>query len=480
MSKSESEKEPAPDTNEAAPTPPPQAPAGKRSARNFGRHVRLAFAHLFSVREDQAGYAEIDSNIREMVEFKGTRLWVLMFAIIVASIGLNVNSPAVVIGAMLISPLMGPLMGIGYGIGIYDFELIKKSFKSISIAVLISILSATLYFLITPLSEARSELLARTTPTLWDVMIALFGGLAGILATTRKEKSDVIPGVAIATALMPPLCTAGYGLATGHFSYFFGAFYLFFINMVFIALATVLFIGYLNPPHKRFVDEAMERKVRNYIVTLVLATMLPSVYLAYNMVTDVAFNSRARDFIKNELTFDTTLITQEKISPDSKTIDITLVGDTISKDQIATIEKHLKNYSLGNVRLIIHQSGDKKIDLASLKTDLLSDLYSTSLKTGEEKDKRIATLEGQLEKLKSDQIDGQSIAQEMRTQYPALQRLALAKAPLWTADGSSAESALVAYLVVSKPLSAADRKKITAWLKVRTKMEHVRLIVSRS
>jgi len=474
------EKEPKAEPAEEAEQKPPPKPQGKRSARSFGRHLRAAIAYQFSVRDDQAGYAEIDSNIREMVEFKGTRLWVLMFAIIVASIGLNVNSTAVIIGAMLISPLMGPIMGIGYGIGIYDFELIKKSFKSISIAAVISILSATLYFLITPLSEARSELLARTTPTLWDVMIALFGGLAGVLATTRKEKSDVIPGVAIATALMPPLCTAGYGLATGHFNYFFGAFYLFVINTVFIALATVLFISYLNPPHKRFVDEAMERKVRNYIVTLVLVTVLPSIYLAYNMVTDVAFKSRANDFIKNELVFENTLITHQTIDPNKRTIDITLLGEQLDKKQLASIQRHLKNYSLNNTKLIIHQSGDKKIDLASLKTNLLSELYSTSQKAGEEKEKRIQQLEGELAKLKAEQPDGQSIAQELRTQYPMLQKVVLAKAPVWLADGTTKETALLAYLMVNKPIRAVDRKKIVAWLKVRTKMEHVRLIVSNS
>lgn len=449
------------------------------STRTLGRQLRAVLARQFNVREDQAGYAEIDSNIREMVEFKGTNLWVLMFAIIIASIGLNVNSTAVIIGAMLISPLMGPIMGIGYGIGINDFDLIKKSFKSISLAVALSILSAMLYFLITPLSEARSELLARTTPTLWDVLIALFGGLAGILATTRKEKSNVIPGVAIATALMPPLCTAGYGLASGHLTYFFGAFYLFFINMVFIALATVLFIGYLNPPHKRFVDAAMERKVRNYIVTLVLVTVLPSIYLAYNMVTDVAFKSRANEFIRNELTFDNTLITHQTIAPDTHTIDITLVGDEIGKEQLAAIQKHLKNYKLENAKLVIHQSGDKKIDLASLKTNLLSELYSTSQKAGAEKDQRIQQLQDELAKARAEQPDGQSITRELRTQYPMLQQAVLAKAPVWRADGSSSETALFAYLVVSQPLSAAEQQKIVAWLKVRTKMERVRLIVAR-
>ena len=448
--------------------------------RTTVKQIRSALAHQFSVRSDQADFAEIDTNIRDMVEFKGTNLWVLMFAIMIASIGLNVNSTAVIIGAMLISPLMGPIMGIGYGVGINDFDLIKRSMKSIGLAVLISLLSATLYFLISPLSEARSELLARTTPTLWDVMIALFGGLAGILATTRKEKSNVIPGVAIATALMPPLCTAGYGLATGHLTYFFGAFYLFFINMVFIALATILFVGYLNPPHKQFVDAALERRVRNYIVALVMITVMPSVYLAYNMVTDIAFNSRAQNFITNELTFGNTLVTQQKLSPDTREIEVTFIGDEIGKEQIETIKSRLKNYKLENAKLVIHQSGDRKLDIASLKTSLLSELYGASQKTSEEKDKQIQELEKELLQVRADQPDTQSIARELQIQYPMLVNLGLAKTPVWNTSGKSAENMLIAYVVVSQSLSAGDQKKIIAWLKVRTKMERVRLFISRS
>ena len=449
------------------------------STRTIARQIRAVLAKQFSVRNDQAEHAEIDSNIRGMVEFKGTKLWVLMFAIIVASIGLNVNSAAVIIGAMLISPLMGPIMGIGYGIGINDFELIKKAFRNINLAVLFSLFSSTLYFLISPLSEASSELLARTTPTIWDVLIAFFGGMAGILASSRREKSNVIPGVAIATALMPPLCTAGYGLATGHLSYFFGAFYLFFVNMVFIALATVIFIRYLKTPHKQFVDAALERRVRNYIVALVLVTVIPSIYLAYDMVTDVAFNSRAHDFIKKEMAFDNTLVTQVNISPSTKEIEVSFIGDEITKEQLDAIEKHLKDYKLANVKLVVHQPSSKQIDIASLKTSLLKDLYSTRLKTSEEKDKRTQALENELAQIKADQPDSQSIARELRTQYPMLLRVALAKTPLWQADGNAAESALIAYLEVNKTISEADQKKIIAWLKIRTKTEHVRLLIRR-
>jgi uncharacterized hydrophobic protein (TIGR00271 family) len=451
------------------------------STRAIARQIRTILARQFKVKDDQASYAEIDSNIRSMVVLKGTGLWVLMFAIIIASIGLNVNSTAAIIGAMLISPLMGPIIGIGYGVGINDIDLIKQSFRSIGMAVLLSLSSATLYFLMSPLSEASSELLARTTPTIWDVLIAFFGGMAGILATTRREKSNVIPGVAIATALMPPLCTAGYGLASGHWAYFFGALYLFFINLVFIFLATVMFVGYIKLPHKKLVDEDTERRVRKYITVLVLITVVPSIYLAYNMVTDIAFKSRARDFIRNEMTFDKTVVTQEHIAAKTHEIDVTLVGDTISKEEIASIEKHLRNYGLDNAKLVMHQATERKIDIASLRTSLLSELYSASVKTNEEKDKRIQSLETELAKVKADQADGQSIARELRTQYPMLVGFALAKTPIWKADGSAAgETSLISYLAVSRPVSLAEQRKIIAWLKVRTKTENVKLIVSTS
>mgnify|MGYP000237540835 FL=1 len=203
-----------------------------------------------SLFENKADDSVIDERIRGDVEMRGANLWVLMFAIFIASIGLNVNSTAVIIGAMLISPLMGPIMGIGYGAGINDFSLLRKGFKNLAIATVIALTTSTLYFLISPLSSAQSELLARTTPTVWDVLIGFFGGLAGIVATTRKEKTNVIPGVAIATALMPPLCTAGFGLASGNMGYFFGAFYLYIINFVFIALSSFLIIRVFNITEK--------------------------------------------------------------------------------------------------------------------------------------------------------------------------------------------------------------------------------------
>jgi uncharacterized hydrophobic protein (TIGR00271 family) len=202
--------------------------------------IKNFISYRFNLHEDSEEQAETVESIKKNVEFRGANLWTLIFAIFVACIGLNVNSTAVIIGAMLISPLMGPIMGIGLGIGTNDFELVKKGLRNLTIATIISIIASSLYFTLTPLHEAQSELLARTSPSLWDVFIAALGGLAGIVAATRKEKSNVIPGVAIATALMPPLCTAGFGIATGNLYFFLGAIYLYFLNSVFMCVGTFL------------------------------------------------------------------------------------------------------------------------------------------------------------------------------------------------------------------------------------------------
>ncbi|MEG1405934.1 MAG: DUF389 domain-containing protein, partial [Alistipes sp.] len=205
------------------------SPSENRSNRRWLAGFREFMRGRFSLDEDKAQSEEVIASIEKGVVFRGVNLWVLIFATLIASLGLNVNSAAVIIGAMLISPIMGPIMGVGVAMGINDFDLLKKSLRNLTLMFIVAIVTSTLYFLLTPLADAGSELLARTVPTTYDVLIALFGGLAGIVAQSRKDRtSTVIPGVAIATALIPPLCTAGFGLATGQYRYFIGAFYLFF------------------------------------------------------------------------------------------------------------------------------------------------------------------------------------------------------------------------------------------------------------
>ncbi|MBN2659778.1 MAG: TIGR00341 family protein, partial [Tannerellaceae bacterium] len=282
--------------------------------RIFRGRVSDFFVRNFDVRQDKEDELETIESISKDVEFKGTTLWVLIFATFIASLGLNINSTAVIIGAMLISPLMGPIMGFGMGLGIWDFEMIKRAFRNFVTAVVFSVLTSAVYFLISPISEAQSELLARTQPTVYDVLIALFGGFAGIIASSTKSKGNVIPGVAIATALMPPLCTAGYGLATANPYYFFGAFYLFFINTVFISLATFIVVRFLKYPKKVFLDKQREKTVHRYVGVIVFFTLVPSLFLSYNLVRTTYFKDRVNRYIAKEIDFPNTQLLNKTIT----------------------------------------------------------------------------------------------------------------------------------------------------------------------
>ena len=250
---------------------------------------------------DLADAEQTIKGIQKDIEFRGFNLWILVFSIIICSIGLNVNSTAVVIGAMLISPLMGPIMGIGLGLGTNDASTFKTAMGNLGIAVGISILTSALYFAFSPINEASSELLSRTQPTLLDVVVALFGGLAGILAGSRKEKSNVIPGVAIATALMPPLCTAGYGLANGEWNFLMGGFYLFLINTALIALSTWLVVRYLRFPVLHYVEPALERRYKRLSALLFLALLGPSGYIFYDIVQESRENAALQLFVQNNM-----------------------------------------------------------------------------------------------------------------------------------------------------------------------------------
>ena len=361
-----------------------------------------AFLHgLFDLHEDKERETKTIDDIEKGVEFKGTNLWILIFAIIIASVGLNTNSAAVIIGAMLISPLMGPIMGIGLGAGINDFALIKKAFYNLSVAVAISILTSAVYFWTTPLHEAHSELLARTYPTVYDVLIAFFGGLAGIIAGSRKEKTNAIPGVAIATALMPPLCTAGYALAHLNWYYFFGAMYLFFINSVFISTATFLIVRWLKYPKRTFEDPSAESKVKRSIALFVIITIIPSVYLAYHLVEKTVFEQNSKAFIANEFSLGETEVINQLIEFDADTskITVTLYGRPLSNAEIEDIENEMADYGIDHAVLEVHQgynadSTDLKFEAMSskLKSDIIQDLYEQNKELIESKDNQIALL----------------------------------------------------------------------------------------
>lgn len=312
------------------------------------KQIRDFFVRNFDVRQEKEDELETIESIRKGIEFKGTNLWVLIFATFVASLGLNTNSTAVIIGAMLISPLMGPIMGFGLGLGISDFDLIKRSFRNFATATVFSVITSTLFFLISPISEAQSELLARTQPTVYDVLIAFFGGLAGIVASSTKSKGNVIPGVAIATALMPPLCTAGFGLASGNLYYFFGAFYLYFINTVFISLATYVVVRLLKYPKKVFLNKQREKIVTRYVGVIVFFTIVPSLFLSYNLIRASYFNDRVRTFVADELSFPNTQILSKTVTDtsDKKEVKVVLIGETVPETMIANARAKMPKYGL--------------------------------------------------------------------------------------------------------------------------------------
>ena len=313
------------------------------------------YFHYIDLSSEVEDFDKIHVEIKKGIVFKGTNLWILVFAIVIASVGLNMNSTAVIIGAMLISPLMGPINGIGYSIATYNIGLFKLALKNFAFAVITGLVTSTVYFALSPVSTAHSEILARTTPTIYDVLIALFGGLAGIVAISSKLKGNVIPGVAIATALMPPLCTAGYGLGTGQFYYFFGAFYLFTINTVFIAISSVIISQVLKFPIRTLVDPIRKKRVNQYIYVVIIATLLPSIYFGYLMVQNEKFSEKAIKFVKNITVFEGGYLLKNEINANKRTIRLVYGGNSLASKSRQTIKSQAKDFDLDTSKIIIVQ-----------------------------------------------------------------------------------------------------------------------------
>lgn len=435
------------------------------------------FVRNFDVRQEKEDELETIESIKKGIEFKGTNLWVLIFATFVASLGLNTNSTAVIIGAMLISPLMGPIMGFGLGLGISDFELIKRSFRNFATATVFSVITSTLYFLISPISEAQSELLARTQPTVYDVLIAFFGGLAGIVASSTKSKGNVIPGVAIATALMPPLCTAGYGLASGNLVYFLGAFYLYFINSVFISLATFIGVRVMHFQRKEFVDKAREKMVRKYIILIVVLTMCPAVYLTFGIIKSTFYETAANRFINEQLNFENTQVLDKKISYEHKDIRVVLIGPEVPDASISIARSKLKEYKLEETKLTVLQGmNNEAVDVSSIRAMVMEDFYKNSEQRLQEQQKKITRLEENLAQYKEYDTMGRTLVPELKVLYPSITSLSIAHSLETRVDSMKTDTVTLAVLKFGKHPSVAEKEKISAWLKARVGAKKLRLI----
>lgn len=458
----------------------------KASFLQFHLNIFRFLKEVANIKEGTDYQGTID-GIKKDSDFKGHGIWILIFSILIASIGLNVNSTAVVIGAMLISPLMGPILGIGLSVGTNDWQTLISSVKSFGTMTLVAILTSTLYFFITPLHEVQPELIARTKPTILDVFIAICGGTAGIIAGSRSEKSNVIPGVAIATALMPPLCTAGFGLANGNWNFFFGAFYLFLLNSVFIAISTFLVVRFLRFPIIQFMHAQNERKVRRYMIFFVLVVIIPSGWIFWDVIQESIFRQRAERFVYENVHFEGTEIINQKIqySDSLKRIELFVIGELISDRIEKNLNGKLPNYGLEEAELKIYQSKDQSSDIAGklskeVKAGILEDIYEKNAEELENKDRQIRFLENELVRYKKDSIPFTSIERELKVQYDQLQSFAYARA--LSANLETDDTDTIPCLLVKWKKDIPERElqeeqdRLAKWLKIRLNLDTVRVL----
>lgn len=425
----------------------------------------------FNLEHELDDFDTLHRNIEAESIFRGTNLWILMFAILVASVGLNMNSTAVIIGAMLISPLMGPINGMGYSVATYNFELLRKSVKHFTFAVIVSLVTSTTYFAISPVSSPQSELLARTSPTIYDVFIALFGGMAGIIAASSKKKGNVIPGVAIATALMPPLCTAGYGLATFQPKFFFGAIYLFTINTVFIAISSVLVSQILKFPIRTLINEKQKKKINQAIWVVISITILPSIYFGYNLVENERFLQNASKFISSISILDGSYLLRNNVDASKKTIVLTYVGSSVTDEKKKIIHNNLKNFELDKAKIEIKQgfsfdeisSNINEMNKYQVEINKLKALLS-------EKEKNIDSL------IKINEI-GSNIIKEMNVLFPEIKTISFSQNYFFNVDGSKSKYNLFIIRTDNERKTKSELHNIEKWIKIRTQKDSIQVIV---
>lgn len=407
-------------------------------------------------------------SIRSNVAFRGPNVWILAFSIIIASVGLNVNSTAVIIGAMLISPLMGPIIGIGLGLGVNDTKLIRVGLKNLLVMVGISLMASFLYFLLTPLKLANpTELLSRTNPTIYDVIIALFGGAAGLLEISRKEKGTVLSGVAIATALMPPLCTAGYGLASGHISYFFGALMLFIINGVFIIIATYLMSKILGFPEYEFLDAKQARRTRSLVTLVFVLVTIPSILSAITMIRSNKFTQNAERFVSENRMLDTGYIYDYDIDTHKGgKISLYIAGNMLDENEKSRLRLSAKDHGIDpeRVEFYAHQIAPNENGSAD---KLVRDIYARTDSEIGKRDAQIRMLEMELSKYKQKEIPYTQISREIVSQYPQVKEIYISRGADVTTDSLYTKDCILVVAKTQRALGDEVKLRMTEFLKAR-------------
>ena len=440
--------------------------------------IRHRVLERFALGADAATQEEVNSNIQKGIMIRGTNLWVLIFAIFIASLGLNTNSTAVIIGAMLISPLMGPIIGMGYSMGVYDFNLLKESLRNFLVMVVVSLVTSAIFFTLPLITSTQSELLARTQPTTYDILIALFGGLAGMVAQTRKDRTGtVIPGVAIATALMPPLCTVGYGLATFQFRFMLGALYLFTINSIFIALASFIVTRVMNFRMIGELEPAKLKKLQRAMVTVIIIITLPSVIIAISIIQRSSFETNYQNFVEEAFKYDNTFVVESSYEYNANPrkqslIEVRLFGEPLSDNVINNIRGQMSSvYHLPKVDLVVRQSSQEDGGIA------ITALQSNYTEMLNDKNLQISRLQEQLSSIRiADTLAVGGMTRELGIFVPQINDMSLSRHVSYNKDGVPTDTTYICFLSFRED-SVANLELIRNWLSNRTGTSNIKILL---
>ena len=432
----------------------------------------------FTLGDDAATQAEVNSNIHKGIMIRGSNLWVLIFAIFIASLGLNTNSTAVIIGAMLISPLMGTIIGMGYSMGVYDFNLLKESLRNFLFMIVVSLITSAIFFTLPLITSTQSELLARTQPTTYDILIALFGGLAGMVAQTRKDRTGtVIPGVAIATALMPPLCTVGYGLATFQFRFMLGALYLFTINSIFIALASFIVTRVMNFKMIGELEPAKLKRLKNAMVAVIIIITIPSILIAISIIQRSSFETNYRNFVDEAFKYDNTFVVDSKYEYNANprkqsVIEVRLFGEPLSDNVINNIRGQMSSvYHLPKVDLVVRQSNQEDGGIA------ITALQSNYTEMLNEKNRQISHLQEQLSSIRTaDTLAVSSMTRELGIFVPDISDMSMQRHISYDINGTATDTSYICILSFREG-SEPDIDLIKHWLTNRTGAANIQILV---
>ena len=407
-----------------------------------------------------------ERSIRNNIEFKGPNAWILAVAIIIASVGLNVNSTPVIIGAMLISPLMGPIFGLGLGLGINDISLLKQAGKNLLIMVSISLVVSFIYFLITPLSLSNpTELLARTRPTIFDVLIALFGGVAGIFEQCRKEKGTVFSGVAIATALMPPLCTAGYGLASGNFGSFLGAIYLFCINCLFITMATYFLVKYFKFKTIEYDDQGFGLKIQRITTLVIVIFLIPSIWSAVVLVKQNNFDKRAVAFVEAHRSIGNSFIYDYQIDhQDGSVLKVFMTGETLSESSRNNLYTYAQELGLKEEQIVVKEYITRN---SQDNDEIFKGIYEKLDSKIGKYESTIEQLNRELQAAKKEELPYLQIASEISAAYPEIKQISMGQGARVQIDSLKATPCLVVKVQTDSLMSSSSLEQFKSWLQIR-------------